>query len=146
MRRIAKALDVEPADLLESATFVNFDDEVEPFIGGVAPSVLGAIYAKDLLLLRIKGRQLVNLGISAGHEAVFSVSDEAKAAVTTGDIVLVQLRRHEDEKTCRIVRQYIAPGMLVTNRPGRNVTISLEEPKHDVEIVGVLVPAPSKLE
>lgn len=139
MRRIATALEVEPADLLECATFVNLEDEVQALAGVIGRTIISAIEERDLLILKVTGRQLQNLDIGPGAEAVFKTSPKDISSVSTGDVVLVKVTRLSDGKSARILRQFIAPNILTTNRKGRNVTISLDEPKFNVEIIGVLI-------
>lgn len=142
MRRIAKALDVEPADLLETATFVNLQDEVEPYIGPVGAGVLAAIKSRDLLAFKITSRSLDNLELKPGDEIVFDFSEAAKTAAKTGDVVLATITRKSDRKSAKIIRQFIAPGLLATNRNGtRNLIISIDEPNFLVEILAVRLSA-----
>ena len=141
MRRIAKALDVEPADLLETATFVNLDNEVEPYIGTISDAVASAIRASDLTVLRVTGKHLENLGISKGYEAVFNTSQAMIGSMKTGDIALVKVTRLSDGRSAKIIRQFVSPSILITNRRGRNVTINMSEPRFQIQILGVLVKA-----
>lgn len=139
MRRIAKVLDVEPADLLEIAAFVNFRNEVEPYIGTIGPGISGALLASELLILRIVGSELEHLGLCSGTEAVFNVSKTAIGQIKTGDVVLIEITRKADGEAIRVPRQFIAPGSLVTNKRGRNIVFGFDEPRFDIAIVGVLV-------
>lgn len=128
MRRIAKALEVEPADLLETATFVNLEDEVEPYIGPVSNGIIAALKSKHLTTYRVVAISLENIGITIGSEVVFDCSEKTKSGVATGDVILASVIRKSDGKKARILRQFVAPEILTTNRSGsRNVTISLNE-------------------
>ncbi len=138
MRRIARALDVEPADLLELAAFVNMDDEVEPYIGLAGGNILSAINAKSLLVLIVSGNQLEDAGIPVGYEAVFDTSEGATKNPRTGDIVLLNVTRNADGAKARFIRQFIAPQTFVTNQKGRNLAMDLYERNFTIEIAGVV--------
>ena len=141
MRRIAKALDVEPADLLETATFVNLIDEVEPSMEPVSTGILAALKSKHLATFQVATRALENLSIRVGSEIVFDCSETSVVSIKTGDVVLALVTRKSDGKRAKIIRQFVAPELLTTNRAeSRNVTISLKEPNYIVEIIGTLLP------
>lgn len=140
MRRIAPRLGVEPADLLEIAAFIDIQDEVEPADKGMSPALSGALNSRDLAFLRLSTNQLEAAGYAKGKEVVFLCDEEAVKSIKTGDVVLVRLTRKSDNTSVRIVRQFVAPSTLITNRKGRNVAIDLDERRFSVEIMGLAMP------
>ena len=64
--------------------------------------------------------------------------DESVGTPKAGDVVLVRLVSQD----VLILRQFVPPNLIVTNRRGANLAIQLDDRLIDAEIVGVVLPNP----
>lgn len=72
--------------------------------------------------------------------SVRDMTEQAVRDVSTGDIVVAQVYSSEDMlKATTIVRQFVAPSLLVTNRNGVNTAVDMESSPLDIAIKGVRV-------
>lgn len=140
MRSIAKALEVDPIDLIEMAAFVDLRDEVAATELAVPGPISGLLNSREIEFLHLVASNVSLAGYERGADVAFVCSGDVPTRVKTGDIVLVRVRRRSDGTTVRIVRQFIAPSSLATNRAGRNVIINLDEPRFEIEILGIAEP------
>lgn len=136
MVRIGQALGVPPAELISNAIMAELVDEVEPAVMEGWQAVSGAMASQGLMVYRVLGESLVQLGIKPGDLVTVRESQAAIDAVQSLDIVLVQI---EDAK---VLRQFVAPNLLITNRPGANIVITTEDRSFKPQIVGVAIPSP----
>lgn len=141
MGRLAAALEVDPAELISNALITGFSDEAKPSkISGALSDTARMISAKNLFFYDVKSDALKNLGITPGEKVLIDMGADAIAGVTTGDIVLVQVYSATQlAQGHTLLRQYIAPGILTTNRPRANVSFALEEDEFEAHIKGVVV-------
>jgi transcriptional regulator with XRE-family HTH domain len=139
MRRIAKALGVRPTELLAAATLAEFEDEVEPYIPEVA-DLVKPLKRLKLFYYRVIANSVDRAGMPAGKIALFDMSDATVKARKTGDIVLVRIHAREDmRKGVMLIRQYVAPGLLLTNRPGMNTVFNETGESFEVTVKAVMV-------
>lgn len=77
-----------------------------------------------------------HLRIAHGDILVFDLSQKAVDEVSTEKIVIAQCYPRETEAlTARtIVREYVRPGLLITNRRSGNEIISMNDPELDFEV------------
>lgn len=142
MRKLAKALGCQPGDLLATATVAEFQNDVEPFFPEAMQELAAPLKARNLSYFRVKTEAVSLAGAPAGSVRLVDLSDEAIAARKTGDLLIVKVSDGVDRKrTFRLIRQYVAPRILTTNRPGRNTSFALDEAPFEVEIKGVVQPA-----
>lgn len=133
MITIAKALKVRPADLIDNVAVAEADGEdVEP--APADPNLAAAIGKRGLRIYRVTGRSVIDAGIAPGATITVDESLDGNTPPKIGDIVLVEIgpRRH------RVLRQFLPPRLLVTNRAGANLAISLGDPSVKPQIVGVV--------
>lgn len=117
----------ETAGLAESA------QALDPAAGG--PLDRSQIGPHDAAF-SVRDDSLSALGIAAGDIIVCDVSARAVRDVATGDIVVAQVYGPGLAEAVTIVRQFVAPALLVTNRRrGRQDVLNLEEA--DAAIKGV---------
>lgn len=140
MKRIAAALDVDPADLLEVATKASFRDEVEPFLPDALRDIAKPLKARALRYFTVLRGSVELAGIAKGKVVLVDGSVDALAQLRTGDCVLVQIDFGEG-RPVRVLRQFVAPSLLTTNRKGRNTSFSTEGETFGVKVLGVVVSA-----
>lgn len=141
MRKIATALEVTPADLIQSPTLAEFRDEAAVYLSPTAEHLLRPLRGRALAFMTVSTDSLLNLGIKPGDVKLFDLSPEAVNGVTTGDVVVAQLYDSKELLVAKtVIRQFIAPGLLTTNRPTTNVAFTLINANFEAVIKGVLVP------
>lgn len=140
MRLIAKALGVTPADLITAPELQDVLEDVEPHTSALEPHVSRAIQARNLATWRITTDALENIGLEPGGVRLFDLSDAAIAAVRTGDVVLLELRdTRRDVPPKMVLRQFVAPNLIITNRRSTNIAVSMDHRHFTAHIVGVMV-------
>ncbi len=132
MVRLADALACSPAELLDDVAVAEIVDEVELI---EANAITRSIGMRGLRVYRVLARSVSNAGIQPGDTITVDESDEATKTPKMGDVVLVEMGR----KRTRVLRQFMPPAMLVTNRGGANLAITLDHPTVDPMIVGVVL-------
>lgn len=137
MKRIAAALDVEPADLLAVAARAEFRNEVEPYLPDAGDEISKPLDWRGLRFLKVVSHAVELTGIDAGKVILVDQSPAAIAARKSGDIVVLELAFPNGDKV-RVIRQFLAPALLTTNRRSRNTSFSLGERDFDAKIVGIL--------
>jgi len=144
MRAIAKAMNLMPADLITSPTLQDFREEARPFVAKGDPILLRALEQRALALMEITSDALENLGIHAGDVKTFDLSQSAVDNVKTGDVVVAQLCDRRDLlKGTTVIRQFIWPGLLTTNRSSTNIAFTMDNPNFEAAIKGVMVADPA---
>jgi transcriptional regulator with XRE-family HTH domain len=136
MTRLAEALACSPADLIANVVAAEVGSDVE--IIDHSDPVVRAIATLGLRAYRVIQRSVINVGVAPGD--IITV-DESEGAVTSpkiGDVVLVEIGPDRN----KVLRQFIPPSMLVTNRGGANLAIDLNDPSVNPEIVGLVIRDP----
>lgn len=138
MRRIARALDVRPADLLREATLADLTSDLEPAaeaLNGLAK----VLASRGLKAYKIVADSLMDSGFRIGDTVLADHSAEASSKVGTGDFVLVEMRPRGEPTTYPVlaIRMFVAPDMVITNRPGSNATHKFDDDTVEIKIVGV---------
>ncbi len=140
MQKIAKALNVNTADLIATAVIAGLSEEAEPYVSEDAAVSASALAKRGLAHFRVKSNSVEAAGIPAGSVILIDMSPEAIMRVATGDVVIAQVNSHAELlKATTIVRQYVAPALLTTNRAGANLAFSMNDAAFDVAIKGVQV-------
>ena len=85
MRKIATALDVRPAELLETATIAEFEDEVEVFLPDALGDLAAPLKARNLAYFRVKTDALTLADMPRERVILVDQSEKAIAARKTGD-------------------------------------------------------------
>jgi transcriptional regulator with XRE-family HTH domain len=139
MRRLAKALHCKPADLLTIAVMAEFDNEVEPFFPEALEELAAPLRSRNLGYYRVKTDALALADVPRERVVLVDHSDKAIESRKTGDILLLQITGTGGRRrNVRLLRQFLAPRILTTNRPGTNTAFALDEAAFRVEIKGVL--------
>lgn len=140
MRRIAKALEVTPAELLTAPLLQDFQDDAVEYISEAEDHLVRAMRRRNLVPWTIRSNSLENLGIAQGQVRTFDMSQKAVDSVETGDVVIARLYERGNHSEVRtVIRQFVAPGMLVTNQKVTNLAVTLDHPNIEGAILGVMV-------
>lgn len=140
MRVIAKALGVTPADLITAPELQDVLEDAAPHADTFERHVSRAIQARNLALWRVTTDALENIGLTPGNVRLFDLSEAAIANVRTGDVVLLELRDARRSSPPKMVlRQFVAPNLIVTNRRATNIAVSMDHHHFTAHIVGVMV-------
>lgn len=140
MSRLAQALDCSPADLLAAAVITGGPDEAL-----VCPDdrndhlIVGALRAQGFERYKIVADSVENVGVPAGSHVLVRASDPTPQ---TGDIVIARLTaKPPTSAPVRIVvRQFVAPDLLLTNRSGANMIAHMNNDSFQAVIIGVVIP------
>jgi len=123
----------------------GFDEDAEPYDPRRLPGARLSL-ADTEFVYRITSDAIARsrAGLSPGDFAVFDVSHEAVAAIDhdrarDGTVVIAQAYDEARASADTIVRQWLGPppGLLVTNRLGKNSAVQLAT-RHDIQIKGIL--------
>lgn len=140
MQRLAKALKCRPEELLSSAVIAGLSEDATPYVSDDKSVSAKSLASRGLAHFTVTSDAVELAGIGAGTVILIDMTPEAVAKVSTGDIVVAQAYGEELTDAVTIVRQFVAPSLLVTNRSTGNVATSLIDPDYDVAIKGVMVP------
>ena len=130
MERLAKALGCKAGDLITNVTLS--ERGVEP----VDDCPIGAVIARrGLRVYRVTETSVASAGYGPGTTIVVDETEHAAAHPQNGDIVLVEI----GEERTRVLRQFVRPSMVITNRRGANVVNNPDDPTVRPRIVGVVL-------
>jgi len=143
MNRIAAALHVRPSDLLHTASLAELTDEVEHVEESELEAYVRPLFHQGIRFYRVVLNNISNVWpAQLGAIVPVSCTDAAVASVKTSDLVLVEINdpNFRRDKGCLVIRQFHAPGLAFTNRPGANTIVSLDDDSVAARLVGVLLP------
>tara|TARA_R110000868_G_scaffold936_4_gene7153 strand:+ start:1925 stop:2482 length:558 start_codon:yes stop_codon:yes gene_type:complete len=149
MQRLAKALGCQPSDLFNAATLAEFNEEATPYVQeGPFAATARALASKGLAYYTIASDSVEQLGIAPGTIVLIDMTQAAVDAVKTGDVVIAQLYNADPNvlQARTVVRQFIAPNLLVTNRVSNNMVVTMVNDMFEAHIKGVVVPDAADLE
>lgn len=130
---LSKTFGVEPIDLVDLAAMAGSTNDVEPHEGAPHASALsqrGLRYYKVLTDVCSEG------GYAEGRTILVDQTPDTIGARKTGDLVVVESRRSKGE-TFLLLRVFVAPGLLVTNKAASNTTMKVGK---NLTFVGVVIP------
>ena len=138
-RKIAEAMRASPVDLLDMAMLADPSDDVRTL--PIDDHVAAAIATRGLVAYQVTGRSVERAGIKPGDSIAVDQTPAAIGELKTGDIVLARSghANGDGRDHSLVLRQYVEPGMLVTNRSGPNLAIDLSGPTVTPKIVGVVL-------
>lgn len=139
--RLSNALDVPAIDLLGIAIVAELANEVEPQLIAVDSSIAAALALKGIATYKVLASSIPNLGIKAGATLPVDTTPEAIQGISTGSVVVATVTpSNQPDGTVTILRQFISPGLLTTNRPGRNAILNIDDEEVMVDLIGVALP------
>lgn len=145
-RRIASALEKPVSDVLalnsgtKPAEESTSPDEAEPYVANADDPVMHRLNARDSISPYVaKTDGLDALNIRKGDIVFVDVSQAAIDALRSQQCVIAQ--HYTGEMTAvTVLRQYIAPSLLITNSKSANEpSLRLDDDGDDVAIKGVIV-------
>lgn len=136
MQKLAKAFGCSAADLLDFAALAETDDDVAPADMAQLGPLASAIAKRGLITYQVTGGSVANLGVRIGDLIAVDTSKEAIAQIKMGDVVLVEM---DGPRKALVLRQYVQPGLIVTNRDGNNIAVSLSDLSLKPNVVGVVL-------
>jgi transcriptional regulator with XRE-family HTH domain len=140
MMRIANALNISPVDLLGVAIVAELREEVEPQPIALDGNIAAALALKGVATYRVVASALTNLNVQCGATLPIDTSEAAIANVRTGSLVIAEVKsRNGGRHLGTVLRQFVAPSLLTTNRPGRNASFSLDDEELETRILGVVM-------
>lgn len=131
---LAEQLGCHPADIIANVVGAEVEADVEAY-AGADRTIANAIAARGLKVYRVIGRSLLLLGIEPGQIITVDESEAAAATPKLGDVVLVEV----GPERAKVLRQFLPPSSLVTNRKGAGLVINLDDPTVTPRIVGVVL-------
>lgn len=141
MQKIAQALNCSPTELIEVATIADGGDEVAPYTSHDLKIANSALMSKHLGFFVVQADSVEQIGIGRGHVVLVDTSVDALAGIRTGAIVVARISVNDDGHALSklLLRQWVAPNLLVTNRSHGNVILQFRDDRSHIEIVGVVV-------
>jgi len=135
MSAIGKALDVAPEELVAYGSLLPKNDEVTPDTVDGAPDVLADLRRSGLKRYRVEADSAALLGYHPGHTITVDERPEAVQSVKSLDIVIARVVG----TNVKVLRQFIAPDMLITQRPSANMAVRLADRSAGLLILGVVM-------
>lgn len=137
LRVLAQVFGVHPAEILGGTIAVNLSTDVEPVS---ADDVTSALVAAGLQIYKVIGDSVSQLGIKVGDIIAVDARKEAISAIANSAVVLVRMVQ-KGQQPVLALRQYLVPGLLVTNRHGTNIATNLNAADMGITstIVGVVI-------
>jgi len=129
---IAEALRCSPASLVADVEAPMIHDELEP-ISSPGPLTNAQIHQYRVLRSTLRDVPYVREG-----DVVFvNQSAEAIGSRKSDDVLLLSIGIADaGDKKSLMLLQFHAPAMVLTNRPGLNWALRLDDPAFDIEILG----------
>jgi transcriptional regulator with XRE-family HTH domain len=138
MQKFSKALGVAPLELISSAALAGLEEHVEELNGHGYAAISAIAAQKRMHLYKVLTTAVEQAGVP--KDAIIGV--DAEREPRTGDVVLVEMAQaesHPEEGTCRMLWQFVEPGLLLTNRKGFNLVLSLDDAMLRAKILGVVI-------
>lgn len=141
MQRLAEALDVAPIDLLPLAIVAALQDDVAAANIDAAPEVAAVLKQRQIRGFRVLTDVVESRGISPSGSLLIDTSPAALEAIRTGDLVVAEVvNPGKPERAYMVLREFIAPALLTTNRRGANHAFRTDDESLSVRLVGVVIP------
>jgi DNA-binding XRE family transcriptional regulator len=135
MLRIAEALGVLPADLVSNAAGASLVDEV------LAVTVAAPLASRSIHTYRVIRTTLEEIPYVQPGEIIYvDESDAAIADKKSDDVLLVRMAHADGKgKSVRMLWQFHAPAILMTNRRRSNLAIRLDDPRLQIDVLGIVL-------
>lgn len=129
---IAEALQCSPASLVGDVEEPLLADELEQ-IATPAPLANARIYAYRVLRTTLADVPFIRVGADVYVDQTPGIFESARS----DDVLLCSIAlASEGARPSRMLLQFHAPKMLLTNRPGLNWQIRLDDPAFSIEVLG----------
>ncbi len=121
MFTFAETFGVEPIDLIDLAAMAGSTDDVAPLNEGPHAEALAE---RGLRYYSVISDVCSESGYSKGKTLLADESADALARAKSGDLVVVEFRPGR-EGSLLLLRVFVAPGLLVTNKPTSNAAMKV---------------------
>jgi len=134
LRALADALDVRPADLIDDIV----DVDLRPELVEVEVVLASTLRKLGYRSFRVLADSVCLSGIKVNDVVLVDMEPSRLANVPSGSTVAVEAMSEEGTKVL-VLRQFIAPSLITTNRRGTNLAVTLDAAGRGLKIVGVIV-------
>lgn len=143
LNQIAEALECSPGDLLVSGAPITGQNDVEPASDPDGlPPLADLLGQRGIRAYRVLADTLAAIGIRTGSLIWVDETEAAIKARVAGDALIVRLVT----PGTLILRQYLPPALVTTNRFGpNNTSMKLDDRTIRSSIVGVVLRAPQSV-
>lgn len=137
MEKLAEVFGVQVRDLLRPTgnTTPGFREDAVPF-QPKGDALAEMKLSPSQFFYEVKSEVLDQIGIAQGSILVVDASPEALDGISSGDAVIAQL--YDKMRAVTVLRQFIAPSLLITNSSHANAPI-INLRSDDASIKGVVV-------
>ncbi len=135
LQRVATALGVKPSELGPPEEVSN---DLAPYAPPKGSALATAIEGTSQRIYRVLTNVVSEINITAGIPVIVDCSESALKNLVTGQCIVASYRPSKDSSEFLILRQYIAPKLLITNsliEEARPLHLS----KGGVRIIGVVL-------
>lgn len=131
LQRLAEVLGVRPADLISAVTAAETANEIVQID---SPGINSALKSIGLSTWRVIADSLNRIGIASNAVILVKNVEGSLEGIGPGSIVVL-----EAPDGARVIRQFLPPSLVTTNRSGTNVAIDLVNENPGLRVVGVVV-------
>lgn len=133
MQILARALNVRPAELFEIAV-AELEDDITPGNANDFKVPIAALTKRGLAVYVVETDNVARAGYPRGSVIVID-KGATREALQPGDVVALTAER-PDGTLATILRQYLPPGLLCTNRESSNSTMEWDGGTISLELIG----------
>lgn len=131
LEKAAAALEVRIEDIIDTD---GEEPDVSEVSGGALSPISQAIARRGLAIFTCDTDAVSEMGVNAGDVLTVDCTDSAISTVATGNLVLVELK---DGRI--LLRVFVMPSLVTTNRRGANIALHLDNPAIAPKIIGVVI-------
>jgi transcriptional regulator with XRE-family HTH domain len=138
MQTLAPLLGVMPADLMTAPILAERKDEV---VAADDDPLAAALNLRNLRVYKVTetGHSLGGIGIKPGDVLVVDEADERITHLKSLDVVIARVTSPEDDVDALVLREYVAPDLLITNTPPPGVIRVGRTSDTRIQIKGVAI-------
>ena len=121
MEALAQALGVPVGDIL-SSQFVGFLPDVVPYVPPKGSAIERALTSTTQKMFSVLTAVMSELGIREGTPIIADTGAQAVKDIQMGQVVVAEVFPDGSKEGVLLLRQYIAPNLLITNSSEQNLT------------------------
>ena len=134
METLARALGVPVAEIL-SGQFLGFMPDVVPYMPPKGSAIEKALTSTTQKMFRVISDVMSDLGIGEGTPIIADTAPAVLKEIQMGQVVVAEVFPEGAKEGVLLLRQYIAPHLLITNSTDQNLP-SIHMLKVKTRIVG----------
>lgn len=135
MQKIAQALKVSPSELIANAVLAELAPDIEPAVIDALGKAAIAAAKHGVKFYRVIGNSVERTGIAPGEMIAVDHIEDATDSASNEDVLVVAI----GDAGTLVLRQFLAPDLLVTNRDGANVVISTGDRTVKARVMGIVM-------